>query len=156
MFADLRCLALKIFQRISNEGGKAINRPIIAMRASTDMYIAITNTLYVACRRVVFRQVECLRVEYDVMKCRFPSVCFGQRDLYKPLILLRQRNHEYYYLRTGKAIGHWRSCMTVLGRTNQDQSISAKVTGTVAAAGVIGGAGGFWDQPIISFSPPVH
>jgi len=34
-----------MFQRISSEGGKATNRPIIAMRASTDMDIAITKTL---------------------------------------------------------------------------------------------------------------
>lgn len=38
-------LATRIFQRINIEGGKVMNRPIIAMTASIDMFIANANKL---------------------------------------------------------------------------------------------------------------
>jgi hypothetical protein len=43
-FTDRRFLDQKIFQRTSSDGGKVMKRPIIAMRASTDIDIVIANT----------------------------------------------------------------------------------------------------------------
>lgn len=44
-FAECCLLRLRIFQRICSEGGKVTSRAIIAIRASTDIDIAISKIL---------------------------------------------------------------------------------------------------------------
>jgi hypothetical protein len=70
---------LRTFQRISNDGGKATNTPIIVMRASADMDIAIMTTLtrLDAC---CFQICEIAQSVSDIMNSSFPLGCLDRRD----------------------------------------------------------------------------